>query len=265
MLAGGFSLPVGECSRQLQQFTVSRLRFIKNPDELYILCLCIGNTCGQRLHASTLPIYMYSSILWTWNFRNIISLFSRSSGDSSIKYLYIQMELCARTLKAWIDEKNNPNDKKSQQDSKRRKESLDIAKQIVSGVEYIHSKKLLHRDLKVRQWVTLWVNNIPVLVVKLTLVCFSPADSPPTSCLGWIKQWRLETLVWSLRRMMTILRMWGKEQSEKEPHPTWLLSKWAGLILTLTSASHYCRSNLSFTHIGFLFFDRRARIPMTEK
>lgn len=59
------------------------------------------------------------------------------------------MELCdIKTLRLWIDEKNIHNVRKSLRDSKRRAESLDIAKQIVSGVEYIHSKKLIHRDLK---------------------------------------------------------------------------------------------------------------------
>ncbi|CAB1435454.1 unnamed protein product [Pleuronectes platessa] len=74
---------------------------------------------------------------------------SQSSGNSSVKYLYIQMELCdTKTLRLWIDEKDTQNVKKSLRDSKRREESKTIAKQIVSGVDYIHSKMLIHRDLK---------------------------------------------------------------------------------------------------------------------
>uniref|UniRef100_A0A8C3AVD8 non-specific serine/threonine protein kinase n=1 Tax=Cyclopterus lumpus TaxID=8103 RepID=A0A8C3AVD8_CYCLU len=70
---------------------------------------------------------------------------SQTSNNSSAKYLYIQMELCdTKTLKEWIEEKNT----QSLQDSKRREEGLSIAQQIVSGVEYIHSKKHIHRDLK---------------------------------------------------------------------------------------------------------------------
>ncbi|XP_030603714.1 interferon-induced, double-stranded RNA-activated protein kinase-like isoform X2 [Archocentrus centrarchus] len=74
---------------------------------------------------------------------------SQSTGDSSAKSLYIQMELCdTKTLRVWIDEKNTLNMKKSLRDSKRREDSLIIIQQIVSGVEYIHSKMFIHRDLK---------------------------------------------------------------------------------------------------------------------
>lgn len=80
----------------------------------------------------------------------LYSYFSRSTGNSSMNYLYIQMELCdTKTLRVWIDEKNTQNVKKSLRDSKRRDESLTIAQQMVSAVEYIHSKKFIHRDLKV--------------------------------------------------------------------------------------------------------------------
>ncbi|XP_034408715.1 interferon-induced, double-stranded RNA-activated protein kinase isoform X2 [Cyclopterus lumpus] len=86
---------------------------------------------------------------YQWDSGDDSSSSSQSTDNTSVKYLYIQMELCdTKTLRVWIDEKNTQNVKKSLRDSKRREESLTIAQQIVSAVEYFHSKMLIHRDLK---------------------------------------------------------------------------------------------------------------------
>lgn len=57
-----------------------------------------------------------------------------------VESLFIQMEWCANgTLERWI--KNMETIDKCR--------SLDIFRQIIDGVVYIHSNKLIHRDLKV--------------------------------------------------------------------------------------------------------------------
>lgn len=60
---------------------------------------------------------------------------------SSMSYLYIQMQLCRKqSLKDWLFESDA---------TVRSNESLQIFKQIVEAVEYVHLKGLIHRDLKV--------------------------------------------------------------------------------------------------------------------
>ncbi|XP_030628152.1 LOW QUALITY PROTEIN: protein kinase containing Z-DNA binding domains [Chanos chanos] len=58
-------------------------------------------------------------------------------------YLYIQMEICEKgTLSTWLKERNMGTTPRKTQ------EIFKIFQQVVTGVEYIHSKGLIHRDLK---------------------------------------------------------------------------------------------------------------------
>ena len=62
--------------------------------------------------------------------------------------LHIQMQLCGKTLRNWLDSRNNlglPNSKFVKQ-----VDNISIFRQILKGVQYIHSQNIIHRDLKPR-------------------------------------------------------------------------------------------------------------------
>ncbi|GMR39097.1 hypothetical protein PMAYCL1PPCAC_09292 [Pristionchus mayeri] len=78
---------------------------------------------------------LFSKLQWKGNVKH----FFNYKPDSS--FLYIQMELCKFALTSWL--KDNTTAK-----SRHLSRIKGWFKQIVEGVEYLHDKNLIHRDLK---------------------------------------------------------------------------------------------------------------------
>ncbi|GMS88116.1 hypothetical protein PENTCL1PPCAC_10291, partial [Pristionchus entomophagus] len=59
-------------------------------------------------------------------------------------FIYIQMQLCSFSLTKWLSENKDA-------DSRPLNQTKSWFKEIVAGVEYMHGKNFIHRDLKVRE------------------------------------------------------------------------------------------------------------------
>ncbi|XP_034414072.1 eukaryotic translation initiation factor 2-alpha kinase 1 isoform X1 [Cyclopterus lumpus] len=88
--------------------------------------------------------------------------------------LYIQMQVCERSLKDWISERNSkPREEHTPRcpygcvDSEH---TLNLLRGILEGVEYIHSRGIMHRDLKPRN-IFLHGNDCHVRIGDFGLAC----------------------------------------------------------------------------------------------
>ena len=89
----------------------------------------------------------YTSEYSSLSTSNDISLTSqnqhkRIKQEKSKIFLYIQMQLCQQeTLKEWLTANSSCRDYKK---------VLDIYRQVVSAVKFVHDRRMMHRDLKVK-------------------------------------------------------------------------------------------------------------------
>lgn len=82
--------------------------------------------------------------------------------------LYIQMKLCQKTLRNFLDERNGHNDflrfynENNLNGDTPNVNALNIFSQICSGLEYIHNKGIVHHDLKPSNVFISFDHNVPI-------------------------------------------------------------------------------------------------------
>lgn len=97
---------------------------------------------GNNNHQNGSSSFNASSPATRENLSLMKSLSSQECFESQIQIvLYLQMELCESSLAIWLEERNCKGVINVT-------ESLHITKQIISAVAFIHSKNIIHRDLR---------------------------------------------------------------------------------------------------------------------
>uniref|UniRef100_A0A665WKH9 Eukaryotic translation initiation factor 2-alpha kinase 1 n=1 Tax=Echeneis naucrates TaxID=173247 RepID=A0A665WKH9_ECHNA len=160
--------------------------------ENYVPCVFLGQQGALKSSKCPATGWETSAILEEESSRSSIELNNNSCIDKEYQQLadrckrkpykevqfhlmlYIQMQLCERSMKDWISERNaKPKEEKSSGcpygciDTEH---TLHLFRNILEGVEYIHSRGIIHRDLKPRN-IFLHTNDYHVRIGDFGLAC----------------------------------------------------------------------------------------------
>ncbi|XP_029620831.1 eukaryotic translation initiation factor 2-alpha kinase 1 isoform X2 [Salmo trutta] len=191
------SLPVKE-EKSTQAVCPKTMRHARFPDN-FVPCVLLGR-CG--LTGDSCPVVSWDSSALSEDdlgTRNGIDLNNNSYIDMGSEQwdtkfpakevqfhlmLYIQMQLCERSLKDWILERTTEHTSQNPYETVDTKQTLSILHKILQGVEYIHSRGIMHRDLKPRN-IFLHGHDCHVRIGDFGLACrdimMDDKEKPPST------------------------------------------------------------------------------------